>query len=586
MLSKIKVEDFYHSFINGAKMVINNRKDLNQINVFPVADGDTGSNLASLMYSVIRNSKLRGDTKETMVSIADSALIGARGNSGLIFAQYIQGWVQSMSDSPYITKEDIIEGSKVGVDYAYSAMSNPVEGTILSVMKDFYVSLLQGETDDVCIKNALEDSLMHVEKSVKDTTNQLRVLKKANVVDSGAKGFMYFIKGFLDGLKGNYIDLEEDDEIIEIIDHHDEEVHFRYCTEALITRTQEVDLKARLSDLGDSLIVAHGTNKSRIHIHTDLPHLVFERLGESSKILEQKVDDMKRQEMTLATSQKETVIVTDSIADLPVEFIEKHNIQVVHLDILIDDEPYIDKLTIRNKHLFELSQKRKRHPKSSQPTVRKIDNLLDYLLGYYQNVLFVTVASALSGTNNVILQVAQRYNQNDQRVWVIDSKQNSVAQGLIVKKTAEYLDEGHKIEEVVARVNDVIDQSKILVKIQTLDNMIASGRLSVKAGMIANAVKMRPIVTLKEGAGHIEKIAFGSKSSEKKIISHMKRINETIGISEFAITYVSDYDDAIRLKGILEKELKMSCAYVVESSSIIAAGAGLGAIGIGYIRKE
>jgi DegV family protein with EDD domain len=580
-----KQEQFYYSFMNGARTVIQNRKHLNQINVFPVPDGDTGSNLTSLMQSIINYSELKENFKHTLESIADSAIIGARGNSGLIFAQFIQGLCQVLSEEEKVTTEALEKASKKGVELAYSSLENPVEGTMLSSMKAFHSSLVS--LGDNSIEHALEHSIGVVENSVIQTKNQLGILKKNNVVDSGAKGFFLFIKGFVDGLKGKIVKEEWDEEPLKLTLHdHHERSEYRYCTEALMSKDEFCDYKSLLKMYGDSMVVVEGNHKTRIHIHTNDPAAVFERLSDFGTFYEQKVDDMYRQQVIVDERKYPSVIVTDSIADLPVEVIENEQIQVIPLNILLDEEPYIDKLTIHNERLLAVAKEKNIYPKSSQPTVKQVRFVLEYLLNYYESIIVVPVSQALSGTYNVFKSQSDLLNQEEKRIFVIDSMQNSVAQGLLVYKASQMLKNNDPIEKIVKTIENQRQSSKILVGIQSLDNMIASGRLSVKAGAVLKKIRMKPIITLKEGNGAIEKVAFGFSSALKKIVKHMESVASNNNLEYYAITYIDQIEHAEKLKDILEEKLQKKCEFIVKSSSIIAAGAGTGAVAVAYTLKE
>jgi dihydroxyacetone kinase-like predicted kinase len=366
---QIKNESMYNGLINGAYSVMENKTLLNQINVFPVADGDTGSNLFSTMESIVMNSKDEGTLKKTLESVADSAIIGARGNSGLIFAQYLQGLSEGVDEDDTMTLHDLVNASKRGMQAAYKAIEKPVEGTMLTVMKVFHQSLDHLKSNNVSGDDLLNGVQASVHEAVQATQDQMDLLKEAEVVDSGAKGFAYFISGFIDGIKGHFIKYKPVDhsDVPEIEHHHDEEITFRYCTEALIESNQSPeDIKVLLKEYGDSMIVVKGQKKMRIHVHTDTPDKVFETLHPHGKILQQKVDDMVKQYDRVHHRKYNTVIVTDSIADLPKAYLDDEQMHMIHLSLLIDEVEYFDKLTIKNSRLFDLA-KTSDHPKSSQP---------------------------------------------------------------------------------------------------------------------------------------------------------------------------------------------------------------------------
>src|SRR6056297_248707 len=231
-------ERLYYAFISGAKEVIENRKELNKINVFPVPDGDTGTNLSRTLNMVMENVIADKSIKATLNSMGDAALKGAIGNSGIIFAQFINGLKENINSEKRINVENFSEMINNAVDYTYQAISEPVEGTMLTVMKDWAKSLdeLKARTDD--FEELMSESIKSAKKSLENTKNTLEVLRKAHVVDSGALGFVYFLSGILEFIQtGQIQDIDKYDVVLENEETaitEKEEIEYRYCTEAYI----------------------------------------------------------------------------------------------------------------------------------------------------------------------------------------------------------------------------------------------------------------------------------------------------------------------------------------------------------------
>src|SRR5690554_5016122 len=221
----------YNSFIIGAKNVISEKNNLNKINVFPVPDGDTGTNLASLMNSIIEKSSLKETSIETMQSIVDAAIEGARGNSGIIFASYINGFYESIHKDE-ITIEEYIEIVTNAYNEAYKSINEPVEGTMITVMRAWANALNTLKDASHSLLDLFSKAFDMLQVELKKTTEMLAVLKENKVVDAGAKGFVHFIEGFIRSLKGEQASTEFHDipEITEEL-HIDklEDSQFRYC---------------------------------------------------------------------------------------------------------------------------------------------------------------------------------------------------------------------------------------------------------------------------------------------------------------------------------------------------------------------
>jgi len=358
--------DLYYSFLSGFKEVKKHYKMLNRINVFPVADGDTGSNLLSTLASIIYETKATDSFKDTMGSIAEAALNGARGNSGIIFAQFINGINDKIKEVEVIDADSLLESINKAVPYAYSAIMEPIEGTIITVIREWADTMCRLKKNGVNKEEFISASLEAARQSLENTPNLLDVLKKSSVVDSGACGFVTFLEGAFEYIKNKsdkdmdsdkVINSYTEDEIleeetdIEFADEHinpTDQIKYRYCTEALIANINEdmSIIKNEMKVLGDSLIIAGSSEKSRIHIHTNNPAEVFNKLRGKGDILQQKVEDMVQQYQIANNRLYSIAIVTDSIADLPKELIEKYQIHVIPLNLNIEGSQYLDKLTI------------------------------------------------------------------------------------------------------------------------------------------------------------------------------------------------------------------------------------------------
>jgi DegV family protein with EDD domain len=172
------------------------------------------------------------------------------------------------------------------------------------------------------------------------------------------------------------------------------------------------------------------------------------------------------------------------------------------------------------------------------------------------------------------------------KVTVLNTKQNSGAQGLLVQKCAEDITAGKSFDEVIKLTEERIKKSKIIVKIKTLKNMISSGRLSTKAGKIANLVNLRPLITLdSDGKGGIEKVAFSDKSASNALLKRIKKIHNEKRIISYNIVHVSNLDEALSLNETLTNMLGFEATDLCETSSIIAVGAGKGAVAVSFITE-
>ena len=584
-------EQIYQAFLTGAKEVMNNRALLNRINVFPVPDRDTGNNLYNMMDAIVNRSEKKRTLKETLESIAEAAIIGSRGNSGAIFAQYIQGFSALDAYLDYFTKDGLTTAAQNGVAYAYRAVETPVEGTMLTAMRVFHEALKQNKDLKISFLETIEKAYLQVETSVAQTTEQLINLKRASVIDSGAKGFAFFIKGFIEGLNGKTIDVEENrpDALDESLEHEiltqDAPPRYRYCTEALLYshNLDNEGLRKALIDHGDSLVMSTGSNYSRVHIHTNEPSLVFRKFMEHAEVKDQKIDDMLMQYHQLYNRKYDTVIVTDSIADIPQSLIDEGQVVVIPLEIVIGSQSFKDGLTIDNGLLFDLEKKIGVHPTSSQPVLNTCEKIFADLLEKYEDMVVLTVSKEMSGTYNVISTAAKPFGD---RIALVDTKQNSVAQGLLVLKAIDLLKKGYHAKTIKDEIEQKILKTKIMVSVKGLESMIASGRLNSRVGAVIKFLGLYPVISInREGIGVIDRIIWGLRNRKKRLLKALIDMNKGNSIETFAVTYVDHKQEAEDFAREAESLLGLKCAYIVQCSSVIAAGAGKGALAIGMIRK-
>lgn len=587
MQNTLTKENIYISFLTGAKYVIAEKDSLNAINVFPVADGDTGSNLASLMKSIILKSKIGPTLSDTLKSISNAAIFGARGNSGIIFASYIGGF------SNYIKKDAIdidtfVSSSEYASKSAYASIEKPVEGTMITLMRLWHQHLSTLKKNTIHIITLLENAFKYLKEDLEKTLELLPILKENKVVDAGAKGFYHFLDGFIHGLKGEEI-VVEIKESIEVDLHVDSfsENQTRYCTELLIEGKDlnTHSIKTLLLPYGDSLVVAGNNDLVRIHIHTNDPSKIFELAENIGQVIDQKVDDMKRQ-FEVANKRKHSIaLVTDSIADLASGFDEDNQIHVLNLPLFINQVTYFDKLTIKNERFYQMMNELKEYPKSSQPNPKSIENLYSFLTTYYDSIIVISVSSKMSGTYQAFVQGTKAFPNS--KITVIDSLQNSVSEGLLVTKSMEMINNGMKHDEIVTNINALKNNTKILVSVKTLKYMIRSGRLKKTTGFLGNLLNLKPIISIdSEGMGIIHDKAFSIKKSNHLIFEHIKTVHECDGIESYALVHINAPSRAAEYAKELESITNIKPLYISEISTIVAMNAGIGSVAVAYIRKD
>lgn len=584
-------QELLFAFQQGAIQLINEKKELNQINVFPVSDGDTGSNLASLMQSILEVTHEESQSVlDVFEKVADAALVGARGNSGIIFAQYFNGIYTHLLDSEEKNSvKSLVSSMKAAISEAYQAIENPVEGTIITVMRSWAEALNDGE-QRLTLEMKLSKALTAAKEALENTTEQLKVLKKNQVVDAGAQGFYVFIKGFtqafIDKKNGSQhvVSVETpSNPAFQTMTHPDtEEPAYRYCTEILLDQVAltKQEIQDKIKHLGDSLIVAVNRGKARIHIHSNQPAKVLEIVGEIGDVRQQKADDMLLQYQISQDKKASIALVTDSIADLPADYLLEEQIHVLPMNILLGETSYIDKVTIQNQHLFTLMKKQHQRATSAQPTVRTVENLFSFLENKYDSIIVITVADKLSGTYQAVKQAVKR-TTSQARIEVIDSRLNSGAEGLLVMKANEWIKEGLAFETIVERIKAKRAHIKILVSVDDLNPMIDSGRIPQIAGRAAKKINVKPIVSLsEEGEGKLSDFSFSLEGNERKIFKKLKMMHKFQGIKSYSVLHADSFEKAEVWGKKLETEFSLPASYIMDISSVVALSAGQGCVAV------
>ncbi|MDD3635960.1 MAG: DegV family protein [Bacteroidales bacterium] len=588
-ITEINGLQLYHSFMAGAQRIFENQKLLNKINVFPVADADTGTNLASTMRSIVNTAQPHPNLKTTAVALADAALVGARGNSGIIFAQFLYGFSNEIREEETLTVSAFAEYMKSAVRYAYEAIANPVEGTMISVIKDWaeYIYQLKDKFDDFL--KLLLDGLKKAMESLKMTTENLAILAKRNVVDAGAKGFVVFLEGMFDYFKNGQIAVSFENQKIEIaeamdaIDH--EEINFRYCTEAMITGTnmKRSDFNAIMESYGDSMVVAGSDKKMRIHIHTDEPWKLFQDIAPLGTITYKKVDDMVLQN-DLASNRKFNIgLITDSTCDLPMELIEKYQIQVIPLTVHFGQDFYLDRLTIQPQQFFDKLQKSDVYPTTAQPAISEFLNRYNYLATHYQSIISAHISSGMSGTWQNSYNAARKIkNESGKNIDVIDSKKLSSGLGLIILRTAKAIESGLTHDEIVKSIPHWSDNTRILVTSRTMKYMVKSGRVSHSKGLLGKLLGIKPIVEVKNhGKTEVFGKPMSEKASMKMVMDEMKRFVGDKKVWGYAISHANNLETANWYADQM-KTLSggQEAVFIQEASPVLVTNTGPGVVAL------
>ncbi|MBT9959106.1 fatty acid kinase catalytic subunit FakA [Staphylococcus aureus] len=323
MISKINGKLFADMIIQGAQNLSNNADLVDSLNVYPVPDGDTGTNMNLTMTSgreEVENN-LSKNIGELGKTFSKGLLMCARGNSGVILSQLFRGFCKNIESESEINSKLLAESFQAGVETAYKAVMKPVEGTILTVAKDAAQAAIEkaNNTED-CIE-LMEYIIVKANESLENTPNLLAVLKEVGVVDSGGKGLLCVYEGFLKALKGEKVEAKvakiDKDEFVH--DEHDfhgvintEDIIYGYCTEMMVRfgknkkAFDEQEFRQDMSQFGDSLLVINDEEIVKVHVHTEYPGKVFNYGQQYGELIKLKVENMREQHREVIRKEQHT----------------------------------------------------------------------------------------------------------------------------------------------------------------------------------------------------------------------------------------------------------------------------------------
>ena len=329
-VEKITETEFRKMILTSSDRLNKNAEFINSLNVFPVPDGDTGTNMS---LSFASGSKYVSESTSANVgdlaqALAKGLLMGARGNSGVILSQVFRGFAKSVSNKKELTPQDLAQALQGGVETAYKAVMKPQEGTILTVARKSAEAAKKVAKDGGDIVAVMKDTYEAAEAALKTTPDLLPVLKEVGVVDSGGQGLTFVYQGFYDALSGNVRDDEvhkpspvEMDEMVSA-EHHKsaqgklntEDIKYGYCTEIMVRlgagrlvekKFDYDEFRGYLAEIGDSLLVIADDEVVKVHVHTEHPGMVLSYGQKFGSLIKVKVDNMRLQHETILEKDEE-----------------------------------------------------------------------------------------------------------------------------------------------------------------------------------------------------------------------------------------------------------------------------------------
>ena len=592
-LSYINGDIFADALRSGIYKVIKSQENLNSINVFPVADADTGTNLCLSLGPLIKviENKKNHHLGTLLIELADKLLDSSRGNSGSIIAQFFQGISEYSGNKSKISPLDFSKSIKLGSNYANDALSEPIEGTIITVISSFGEAISNEikENPNTDFISMFRVALPLLKIAVVNTKNQLDVLKKANVEDAGARGFYLLMKGFINKIVLNENESKPEISVnsyIETDNHFNETASptgFQYCTECIINGI-DIDrrlLRESLSKHGDSIVIAGTKQKAKIHIHTDQPNTIFNVAKKYGDVTSEKADDMHLQNKIMRKDASKFAVITDSAADIHDEDLENLDIHIIPIRIQFGEKGYLDKVTITPNEFFEELNSNLIHPTTSQPSMGDFRRQYQYLASHFDDVISINITNKISGTYDAALLASKKITASG-KIHVFNSLNASIGQGQIAIIAAQCAKAGMSISETLTALKKIRSNTKTYAMIPDLKYAVRGGRVPNSIKLVAEIMRLTPILqTSSNGNLKTNNFLFGRKNVLRKFSKFISKHHDNDEII-ISIGHACSLENAKLLKSYLMLDLpKTTECKITELGSAIGVHGGPGAIVVG-----
>lgn len=585
---QLSPQHLLQAIISGCENLKQARKKLNDINFFPVADGDTGDNMAATASAIIENASVQSTVHETLESVANASILGARGNSGMLFSSFFNGLYQAYSKTHSLTTQQFSEMLQKAANQVRESLMNPMEGTLLTVVES-WAKLIQAKSKEYTSFKTLCHDILHPLHEALHQNCQYTHQNQEKVLDAGALGFYHFVEGFSKAIGENQsykpIQTETiDDFSVPNQDHQfsTNPPHNRYCTEALLrdAHISPLQLQQHLQTFGDSIVVTGHQHLQRFHIHTNTPQKIFDSLLSLGRIANPKVDDMQRQFDCHICKPNRIALLTDSSADLPVNILDKHQIHLLPINIHLGQHHLLDPYSIDPNHFYHNIKKNTDYPTTSAPNPLQIKNKFNELSQRHQDVIMISVAEKLSSTFAAATNIAKEFSG----IRVVNSKLTSAAQSLLVYEAAELianplLDVEHIVQKLQATTSKIV----LFVLVHKLDALMRSGRVDKLSGTFANWAQIKPILRLnEEGRGSMCGKALTVNKGFQQLLKGIDQeaLSRQSKLKHFAIIHAGQVEGAENLAQLASAHYQQDALYIGPVSAAIGLHAGAGCIGI------
>jgi len=570
-----------------------NKEQINKINVFPVPDQDTGSNMAKTLLGIKEaiEGKEFEDLSEISEAALDGALTSAQGNAGVIYVGFLASFLPLLDKNPVDAKKLAIAFEK-GAERARKSIQNPKEGTILDVIDATAETFKKEAVRETNIISIFKLATEKAREALLATREKMEIFRKANVVDAGGLGFLIIMESYLEALEGEKKEEKREEKPSEKVRRFVQVLANRYEIVSLIEnpKLNENIVRDKLKKLGNSIDIVQIGNKMKIHIHTDYPEEARDVMRETGSILELRTEDMAKEVAGEPSVRKVSIgIVTEgNITLLPQKILERYQIETV--DAIVD-WPAGENLPGENifQKMREADKRGiKEFPKTSQAIPKSYLDAFKKQLQKFEKVLCITITSKISGCYNSACQAKEMLPEEErERVYILDTLTAVASQALLVLRAIELIQEQREIDEVIEEIKKLIPQIHLYVIFEDPKWIEAGGRVTKsQANWIRRMKKLRlhPIIELKNGILGKGGIVMAKDSVEalfKKIKKESQKARKKGKKIRVLIQQADNPEGAEKLRQSL-KEIKAEVPFISLASPVMAAHTGPGTLIVGW----
>ena len=576
----------------SSERIERDKEQINKINVFPVPDQDTGNNLSATLEGIKSNIESKGfeSIAELSDSVLDGALTSAQGNTGIIYTGFLAGFFPCIAEEKEVSAEKMGIAFEKGYERARESIQDPKEGTMLDVIKAFALAIKDYSKKEKDIVKNFYFALEKANEALLDTPNKMEVLKKAGVVDAGGLGFLMILETYLDTLK----EQEEDPFVIKTKQGTEimkpkrfiQILSNRYEVVALLDDgyCDEKQIREKLDSLGNCLDIIKIKNRTKIHIHTDMPYEVRDIIKKMGNIESLRIEDMAK-EVTGQKSVENVSIgmVIDERAGLSPKIISHYDIEVIPLRIIWEEGE-----NVAGENVCQRIKEAKEKGISSCPKIEPI--LPEFFMESYKtqlqkfdDVLCIVSSSALSNNYDSALKGRDLLSEEEKNhVHVIDSKNISAGQSILILEAIEMIAEQRKIEEIVRKIDKTIDKVNLYCIVEKNDwwNKEKKSWLRKKTRYSLGEMRKGKIVHIEnvKNTEFAEAIFRKIEKNSKKEIENGKRIRAVIAHGD-------NLEEAEKLKKLLKGIKKTDISFINITDPVTSINACPQSLLVGWIIK-